>query len=57
MVTQNCNVPQKYSLNPKLGRWINKQRKKKKNPDKYGALTEEQVEQLEDLGFSWNQVP
>lgn len=52
---QNCNVPQKYSLNPKLGRWINKQRKKKKNPSKYGALTTEQVEQLEDLGFQWNQ--
>jgi Helicase associated domain len=42
-------------LNPKLGRWINKQRKKKKNPDKYGALTVEQVEQLENLGFAWNQ--
>lgn len=54
---QNCNVPQKYSINPKLGRWINKQRKKKKNPDKYGALTVEQVEQLEDLGFTWNQAP
>jgi hypothetical protein len=47
-------VPQKYGLNPKLGRWVNKQRKKKKNPAKYGAMVDEQVQQLGDIGFQWN---
>lgn len=51
---QNCNVPQKYRDNRKLGRWVNKQRKKKKNPAKYGALTAEQVADLDSLGFAWN---
>ena len=51
---QNSNVPQKYKDNRKLGRWVNKQRKKKKNPAKYGALTKEQIEDLESLGFVWN---
>jgi hypothetical protein len=53
--SQNCNVPQKYKDNSKLGRWVNKQRKKKKNPTKYGHLTEEQIQDLESLGFIWNQ--
>jgi hypothetical protein len=51
---QNCNVPQKYRDNRKLGRWVNKQRKKKKNPAKYGALTKEQIFDLDSLGFAWN---
>jgi len=55
LIYKNCNVPQKYSGNPKLGRWVNKQRKKKKNPVKYGALTDSQIDQLEDLGFVWHQ--
>jgi len=48
-------VPQKYFLNPKLGRWVNKQRKKKKNPSKYGPLTDEQIDQLEAIDFVWHQ--
>lgn len=51
---QNTNVPQKYKDNRKLGRWVNKQRKKKKNPAKYGALTKEQIADLDSLGFVWN---
>jgi hypothetical protein len=50
----DCNVPQKYKENRKLGGWVNKQRKKKKNPAKYGKLTEEQIESLNNLGFKWN---
>lgn len=75
----DCNVPQKYRHNVKLGGWVvsiskangarrvpitlltsislfqlqNKQRKKKKNPSKYGKLTEIQLSDLEDLGFKW----
>jgi hypothetical protein len=32
----------------------NKQRKKKKNPIKYGKLTEEQITAMETIGFKWN---
>jgi len=32
----------------------NKQRKKKKNPSKYGKLTESQISAMEELGFKWN---
>jgi Helicase associated domain len=76
----DCNVPQKYRHNVKLGGWVvsssgpvehrnfsipnsclrflsyrqqNKQRKKKKNPAKYGKLTETQINDLESLGFKW----
>ena len=49
----DCNVPQKYVGNPKLGGWVNKQRKKKKNPVKYGRLTAEHLKLLSDVGFKW----
>jgi hypothetical protein len=92
----DCNVPQKYKMNVKLGGWVvricmeifmleqnychitiaqshcrccffhfkiinihsksikkNKQRKKKKNPVKYGKLTEEQITAMEEIGFKW----
>ena len=32
----------------------NKQRKKKKNPSKYGKLTEQQIAAMAELGFKWN---
>jgi Helicase associated domain len=53
-VFKDCNVPQKYKENPKLGGWVNKQRKKKKNSAKYGRLSEAQTALLDDLGFKWN---
>lgn len=49
----DCNVPQKYKGNTKLGGWVNKQRKKYRNPSKYGTLKKEHVKMLEDLGFKW----
>lgn len=53
-VVGDCDVPQKYKKNQKLGGWVNKQRKKKKNPGKYGKLTPSQIEMLENIGFRWN---
>jgi hypothetical protein len=80
----DCNVPQKYKGNVKLGGWVvsvtllntfqkrscatlnaflttrtllgtqNKQRKKKKNPHKYGKLNDDHIEAMESLGFKWN---
>jgi hypothetical protein len=49
----DCIVPQKYKGNPKLGGWVNKQRKKDKNPTKYGLLKREHEDLLTDLGFKW----
>lgn len=50
----DCDVPQKYKHNVKLGGWVNKQRKKKKNPSKYGKLSDAQVSMMESIGFKWN---
>jgi hypothetical protein len=49
----DCNVPQKYAGNPKLGGWVNKQRKQNKNPVKYGRMTTEHLKLLEDVDFKW----
>ena len=45
----NCNVPQSWKENPKLGNWCNNQRRAKKK----GKLTQERIQQLESLGFVW----
>jgi hypothetical protein len=50
----DCSVPQKYAGNPKLGGWVNKQRKKNRNPAKYGRLKREHEDLLTDLGFKWS---
>ena len=45
----HCNVPQRYSLNPALGRWVLGVRQRKKR----GVLAEDKVSLLDALGFSW----
>jgi hypothetical protein len=49
----DCNVPQKYKGNVKLGGWVNKQRKKNRNPTKYGSLKKDHFELLTKVGFKW----
>ena len=45
----HCNVPQRYPINPKLGKWVITQRRLRKE----GKLSEERRERLDDIGFSW----
>jgi len=45
----NCLVPQHYTADPKLGGWVQEQRRNKKQ----NVLPEERETQLEALGFIW----
>jgi hypothetical protein len=49
----HCNVPQRYSHNKALGKWVHKQRQefKKKREGKATSLTAYRTSALEDLGF------
>jgi len=44
----NCLVPFRYRKNPRLGRWVRKQR------DRKDSLPKEKKEQLDEIGFVWN---
>jgi hypothetical protein len=45
----HCYVPQSYTENPQLGKWVNRQRTlKKKN-----KLSKERIQQLDELIFVW----
>jgi predicted helicase len=46
----HCNVPHLCSKNPKLGKWVHKQRQKRKN----NQLSEEQIRRLDQIGLIWN---
>ena len=46
-VNGNCNVPNKDTANKKLRNWVNNQKFKK------GNLSQEQIELLDSIGFSW----
>ena len=52
----NCLVPQRYSKNKALGRWVDTQRTqyRLRNEGKHSFLTEERIKKLEDLGFVWS---
>ena len=52
----DCMVPIRFKENPKLGSWVNKQRKLKKNRDigKKSALSTERMELLNDIDFVWD---
>jgi len=52
----NCNVPQHNKNNPKLGKWVNRQRahyKGLKN-GKGKKIKPERIIRLERFGFIWN---
>eukprot|EP00546_Thalassionema_frauenfeldii_P016745 CAMPEP_0178896718 /NCGR_PEP_ID=MMETSP0786-20121207/1338_1 /TAXON_ID=186022 /ORGANISM="Thalassionema frauenfeldii, Strain CCMP 1798" /LENGTH=301 /DNA_ID=CAMNT_0020567171 /DNA_START=3171 /DNA_END=4076 /DNA_ORIENTATION=- len=48
----DCDVPQKYEENRKLGIWVNKQRAKRKME----RLSDRQVRALDALGFDWGET-
>ena len=59
LVHGNCKVPQKYSLNPSLGRWVHKQRhefiKIQMNKDyRANPLVKQRIEALNRIGFEWS---
>ena len=47
----HCNVPPHYEENPKLGVWVNTQRKSAKAE---GQLVPERKRRLDELGFVWS---
>ena len=50
----DCNVPQRWAEDPRLGRWVNIQRALKRKLDRgeYGeGMTAERAARLEALGF------
>ena len=53
----HCNIPQKYSVNPSLGKWCDTMRyiynKIKQGPKPERNLTQDQIERLEEIGFKW----
>lgn len=46
----NCRVPQKYALQPKLGRWVEVQKASRKN----GVLDNNRIKRLDEIGFDWD---
>jgi hypothetical protein len=52
----HCNVPQKYSENAKLGRWVETQRKQYRLhlEGKRSPMTLPRIQVLESLGFEWD---
>jgi len=45
----NCNVPWSYGADPRLAKWVGKQRGNKK----CGKLSVDRITRLERLGFDW----
>ena len=46
----HCNVPKRWSKNPKLGYWVVAQRQEMKK----GLLSEERIQLLNEIGFEWD---
>jgi hypothetical protein len=52
----HCNVPNRYSENPKLGWWVGTQRSNYKfyQEGKISSMTTFRIQKLESLGFDWD---
>lgn len=52
----DCNVPAKYSDNPKLGRWVSNQRTHYRllKDGKRSTMTNDRIRKLNCLGFTWS---
>ena len=46
----HCDVPKDWSENPKIGTWVNNQRRNKKK----GILSAERIRRLDEVGFLWD---
>jgi len=49
----HCRVPQKYSQNPSLGKWVSRMRAEFKKGENSSSLTAERIATLNDLEFEW----
>lgn len=54
---QDCNVPSPWPEDPLLSKWVTRAREeyRKYNKGKASKLTEERIQQLEEMGFQWDQ--
>jgi hypothetical protein len=54
----DCLVPQRYTLNPQLGTWVNTQRRHYKllKEEKRSCMTQERLQELEEVGFVWSTI-
>lgn len=52
----HCVVPQLFSQNKSLGKWVSKQREqyRKLLDGKSSFMTKERIDQLDNIGFSWS---
>ena len=48
----DCNVPVYWSENPRLGSWVEWQRRARK----LGIITEDHLQRLDRIGFAWTPV-
>eukprot|EP00934_Nitzschia_sp_Nitz4_P001452 Nitzschia sp. Nitz4//scaffold30_size153850//140426//142228//NITZ4_002800-RA/size153850-augustus-gene-0.77-mRNA-1//-1//CDS//3329547330//1452//frame0 len=55
----DCQVPTHYTENPRLGRWVHTQRHQRRlmNKGKKASITQERINLLDELGFSWEVRP
>ena len=49
----NCLVPQCYSKNKALGKWVAKQRMRLGREGKQTPLTKKRIKKLDEVGFVW----
>jgi len=51
----DCNVPQRFKDNPKLGSWVFRQRQQYKNlkSGKKSHMTAQRIDMLKSIGFTW----
>ena len=52
MVHNNCNVPEGYSKNPSLGKWVSHQRTAYKNK----TISQVRIDKLTGIGFEWDSI-
>jgi hypothetical protein len=52
----HCNVPEEYANNKPLARWVSKQRSRyqPRQQGKKSKLTDDNIAELESMGFVWN---
>ena len=53
---RNCLVPQRYSKNKALGKWVDTQRTqyRLRREGKQTPLTEDRIKLLDEVGFVWS---